>query len=99
MATPAYRNEIQLPFRRYQTGKVFRGERKQEGRYNEFTQFDADIVGLADMRADAEILSLMYETMCELGLEGKFVIRVNNRKILDGLPVFAGFDPASSRAF
>lgn len=94
IASPAYRNDIQLPLRRYQTGKVFRGERKQAGRYNEFTQFDADVVGLWDMRADSEILSLMYETMVALGFGGKCVIRVNNRKILDGLPEFAGFDPA-----
>ena len=46
------------------------------------------------MRADAEILSLMYETMIALGFESKCVIRVNNRKILNGLPEFAGFDPA-----
>jgi histidyl-tRNA synthetase len=73
-----YPNEIKLPFKRYQVGKVWRGEKPQAGRFREFVQFDADIVGSAKMSADAEIISLMYETMTRLGIS-EFLIRVNNR--------------------
>lgn len=55
-----YPNELPKPFRRYQVGNVWRGERAQAGRFREFMQFDADIVGTPDVAADAEIISLMY---------------------------------------
>ncbi len=86
----AYPNEIKKPFKRYQTGKVWRGEKPQAGRYREFTQFDADIVGTKSLMADAEIVSLMYETMHKLGFSD-FCIRINNRKILNGLAEYAEF--------
>jgi histidyl-tRNA synthetase len=86
-----YPNEIKLPFKRYQVGKVWRGEKPQAGRFREFVQFDADIVGSAKMSSDAEIISLMYETMTRLGIS-EFLIRVNNRKVLNGLPEYVGFD-------
>jgi histidyl-tRNA synthetase len=86
-----YPNEITRPFKRYQVGKVWRGEKPQAGRFREFVQFDADIVGCAKMSADAEIISLMYETMTRLGIS-EFIIRVNNRKVLNGLPEYVGFD-------
>ncbi len=89
-----YRQEIVRPFKRYQTGKVWRGEKPQAGRFREFIQFDADIVGAKSSLADAEIVALIYETMRALGFE-KFLIRVNNRKILNGLAAYAGF-PAES---
>ncbi len=85
-----YSNEIAKPFKRYQVGNVWRGERAQAGRFREFTQFDADIVGAPGVEADAEIISLMYETLAALGLEN-FVIKINNRKILNALPDYAGF--------
>ncbi len=91
----SYPNEITRPFKRYQTGKVWRGERPQAGRFREFIQFDADIVGSKSSMADAEIISLMYETMTALGFS-EFVIRVNNRKILNGLAEYAGFSPDES---
>ena len=72
------------PFRRYQCGKVWRGEKPQAGRFREFMQFDADIVGAASMMADAEIMMLMWKTMAELGFS-RFMIRFNNRKILNAL--------------
>ncbi len=78
------------PFRRYQSGKVWRGERPQAGRYREFLQFDADIVGTDSLLADAEVISLIYTTLKELGFN-KFTVRVNNRKILNALPAIAGF--------
>ncbi len=81
---------IVMPFKRYQSGKVWRGERPQAGRYREFIQFDADIVGTNSLLADAEIVSLIYTTLKELGFN-KFIIRVNNRKILNALPEIASF--------
>jgi histidyl-tRNA synthetase len=86
----AYQNELTRPFKRYQTGKVWRGERPQAGRFREFVQFDADIVGSKSTMADAEIVSLMYETMTALGFQD-FTIRVNDRKVLNGLAAYAGF--------
>jgi len=85
-----YQSEIERPFKRYQVGKVWRGERAQAGRFREFIQFDADTVGTANMMADAEIVTLMYETLRALGVPN-FLIRVNNRKILNGLAEYVGF--------
>lgn len=87
----AYGDKIQRPFRRYQIGRLWRGERQQAGRYREFAQCDADIVGVADMRADAEIVALINALMIQLGFKN-FLIRVNNRKILNGLAQYASFD-------
>lgn len=86
---------IRLPFRRYQVGMVWRGERPQAGRFREFMQFDADVVGAATPVADAEIVALMVETMRALGVE-RYQVRFNNRKLLNALPAYAGFDPALS---
>lgn len=82
---------IKLPFKRSTYGKVFRGENPQKGRYREFGQFDVDIVGVEAMIADTEIISVMYETLRALGLEC-FVIKVNNRKILNGLAELIGVE-------
>ncbi len=60
-------SELPRPFKRYQTGKVWRGERQQAGRFREFVQFDADIVGSKGPMANTEIVSVMYETMVALG--------------------------------
>ncbi|MFA5745069.1 MAG: histidine--tRNA ligase [Candidatus Paceibacterota bacterium] len=87
-----YSSDISRPFKRYQMGKVWRGERPQAGRFCEFMQFDADIVGSNRTSADAEIISLMYETLTALGV-GDFVIKVNNRKILNGLAAYVGYSP------
>ena len=86
-----YPDQIAKPFKRYQVGKVWRGEKPQAGRYREFVQFDADIVGSSRTMADAEIIALIYETMVALGLS-RFLIRVNNRKVLNGLAMSIGFD-------
>lgn len=85
--------DIEKPFKRYQVGKVWRGEKPQAGRFREFIQFDADIVGTTRTSADAEIVSLIYETLKALGFI-RFIIRVNSRRVLNGLPQFAGFNPA-----
>ena len=77
---------LSFPFRRYQIGKVFRGERAQKGRYREFYQCDIDIIGDGKLSIinDAEIPSIIYTTFKNLGFSN-FVIKINNRKILNGL--------------
>lgn len=80
-----------LPFKRYQLGKVFRGEKPQAGRYREFVQFDADIVGTPSMLADTEIINMMIEALTSLGLK-RFIIKINNRKILNGLAELVGIE-------
>ena len=79
-------NEIQLPFRSYRAGWVFRNEKPGPGRFRQFMQFDADSVGAPGVQADAEMCMMMADTMEALGIDrGKYVIRVNNRKVLDGI--------------
>jgi len=79
-------NDIQLPYRSYRAGWVFRNEKPGPGRFRQFMQFDADIVGAPGVQADAEMCMMMADTMEALGIErGKYVIRVNNRKVLDGV--------------
>ena len=82
---------LSFPFRRYQIGKVYRGERAQRGRFREFYQADIDIIGdgKLDIVNEAEIPSIIYRTFTTLGLE-RFVIRVNNRKILNGFYAILG---------
>ena len=79
-------NELSFPFRRYQIGKVYRGERAQRGRYREFYQCDIDVIGDGELNIinDAEVPSIMYEIFRKLGLDD-FTIKINNRKILNGL--------------
>lgn len=79
-------NNLAFPFRRYQIGKVYRGERPQKGRFREFYQCDIDIIGDNELNLlnDAEIPSIIYNTFKELEL-GDFTICINNRKILNGL--------------
>ena len=85
-----YGNDIPRPFKRYQLGSVFRGERPQKGRYRQFTQLDADVVGSKSITADTELLVVITEIMKALKIED-FVVRVNTRTLLNALPVFAGF--------
>ncbi|MGQ9458402.1 MAG: histidine--tRNA ligase [Anaerolineae bacterium] len=77
------------PFRRYQIAPVWRAERPQKGRYREFYQCDADIVGSASMLADAEVIHLIYEVLQRLGFRA-FTIRINHRKLITGLGEFSG---------
>ena len=92
----AYPQEIKMPFKRYQVGSVWRAEKSQAGRFREFIQFDADIVGAPGMMGDAEIIAIIYAVMIELGFGDRFKIRVNNRKILNGLAAYAGFSTGLS---
>ena len=86
------------PFRRYQTGPVWRNEKPGPGRFREFVQFDADTVGTASLAADAELCMMAAEALEALGLKrGEFAVRVNNRKILDGVLETAGVDAADTR--
>lgn len=77
--------EIAFPFRRYQMGKVFRGERTQKGRFREFYQCDIDVIGdeTLSIMTDAEIPAIIYDTFTNLGFSN-FTIRINNRKVLNG---------------
>ncbi|NCN07710.1 histidine--tRNA ligase [Candidatus Falkowbacteria bacterium] len=76
--------DLPKPFKRYQIGKVWRGERPQAGRYREFSQFDFDIIGSNSILADIEVIQVMYQSMKALGIDN-FLIRFNTRKILNGL--------------
>ncbi len=74
------------PYRSYRAGYVFRNEKPGPGRFRQFMQFDADTVGSASMAADAEICMMAADTMEALGIpRGSYVVKVNNRKVLDGL--------------
>lgn len=88
--------ELSFPFRRYQIGKVYRGERAQRGRFREFYQADIDIIGdgKLDILNEAEIPSIIYKTFSTMGLK-RFQIRVNNRKILNGFYAMHGLTEQS----
>ena len=74
------------PYRSYRAGYVFRNEKPGPGRFRQFMQFDADIVGAGSVAADAEICMLAADTMEALGIKrGDYVVKVNNRKVLDGV--------------
>ena len=81
--------ELVKPFKRYQIAPVWRAERPQKGRYREFYQCDADIVGSKSMLADAEIVTVIYSVLKQLGFKS-FVTKINNRKILTGIGQYAG---------
>ena len=89
-------NDLSFPFRRYQIGKVYRGERAQRGRFREFYQADIDIIGDGnlDITNEAEIPAIIYQTFTSLGLK-RFQIRVNNRKILNGFYAMLGLTEQS----
>jgi len=84
-------SNLSFPFRRYQIGKVYRGERAQRGRFREFYQADIDVIGdgKLDILNEAEIPAIIYDTFTRLGLK-HFKIRVNNRKLLNGFYAMNG---------
>ena len=86
-----YYDKLSFPFKRYQIGKSYRGEKPQRGRYREFYQCDVDIIGDGELSIinDAELTSIIYNTFLNLGFDD-FTICINNRKILNGL--FSGLD-------
>src|SRR6202158_4789480 len=77
---------LSKPYRSYRVGWVFRNEKPGPGRYRQFMQFDADTVGAASVAADAEMCMMAADTMEALGIpRGSYVVRINNRKVLDGV--------------
>jgi histidyl-tRNA synthetase len=85
---------LSKPYRSYRYGWVFRNEKPGPGRYRQFMQFDADTVGAASVAADAEMCMMAADTMQALGIaRGDYVIKVNNRKVLDGVMDAAKIDP------
>ncbi len=85
--------DLSKPFRRYQYGSVWRNEKPGPGRFREFTQFDADTVGSASPAADAELLMMTADALEALGLKrGEYMIKLNSRKLLDGVLEAANVD-------
>jgi histidyl-tRNA synthetase len=96
-----HRNELPNPYRRYTMGPVWRNEKPGPGRFRQFYQCDADTVGSASMAADAEICAMLSDTLEAVGIErGDYIVRVNNRKVLNGVMEIAGIlDPADLDLF
>ncbi|MBC8098574.1 MAG: histidine--tRNA ligase, partial [Armatimonadetes bacterium] len=84
-----HENDLVFPFRRYQLAPVWRAERPQRGRYREFYQCDADIVGVASMSADAEVIGLVVTVLRRLGFR-QFSVKINNRKLLTAMGQYSG---------
>jgi histidyl-tRNA synthetase len=96
-----YRNDLPTPYRRYAAGPVWRNEKPGPGRFRQFYQCDADTVGAASVAADAEICAMLADALEAAGIErGDYVIKVNNRKVLNGVMEVAGvLDPSDSEKF
>lgn len=81
-----HRNDLPTPYRRYAVGPVWRNEKPGPGRFRQFYQCDADTVGTSSMAADAEICAMLADTLEAVGIDrGDYVVRVNNRKVLNGV--------------
>jgi histidyl-tRNA synthetase len=95
-----HRNDLPTPYRRYAMGPVWRNEKPGPGRFRQFYQCDADTVGAPSVAADAEICAMLADTLEAVGIErGDYVVRVNNRKVLNGVLEVAGLlDPADPAA-
>ncbi|MEP6020392.1 MAG: histidine--tRNA ligase [Paracoccaceae bacterium] len=96
-----HRNDLPNPYRRFTMGPVWRNEKPGPGRFRQFYQCDADTVGTASMAADAEICAMLADCLETVGIpRGDYVIRVNNRKVLNGVMEVAGvLDPADTSKF
>lgn len=96
-----FRNDLPTPYRRYATGPVWRNEKPGPGRFRQFYQCDADTVGSANVAADAEICAMLSDIFETVGIKrGDYVVRVNNRKVLNGVMEIAGIlDPNNPDAF
>jgi histidyl-tRNA synthetase len=96
-----FRNDLPTPYRRYAMGPVWRNEKPGPGRYRQFYQCDADTVGTNTVAADAEICAMLSDTLETVGIpRGDYVVRVNNRKVLNGVMEVAGvLDPSDSTRF
>ena len=93
-----YRNDLPSPYRRFAMGPVWRNEKPGPGRFRQFYQCDADTVGTASMAADAEICAMLADTLETVGIpRGDYIIRVNNRKVLNGVLEVMGLDAGQMR--
>ena len=96
-----FRNDLPSPYRRYAMGPVWRNEKPGPGRFRQFYQCDADTVGSASVAADAEICAMLADALEEVGIpRGDYIVRVNNRKVLNGVMEVAGvLDPSDPEKF
>ncbi len=93
-----HRNELPTPYRRYAMGPVWRNEKPGPGRFRQFYQCDADTVGTASMAADAEICAMLADTLETVGIpRGDYLVRVNNRKVMNGVLEVMGVDDGPVR--
>ncbi len=93
-----HRNDLPLPYRRYAMGPVWRNEKPGPGRFRQFYQCDADTVGAASVAADAEICAMLADTLEVVGIpRGDYLVRVNNRKVLNGVLETMGLDDDAQR--
>jgi len=96
-----HRNDLPTPYRRYTMGPVWRNEKPGPGRFRQFYQCDADTVGSGSVAADAEICAMLSDTLEAVGIaRGDYIVRVNNRKVLNGVMEIAGvLDPSDLSKF
>ncbi|MDG1339724.1 MAG: histidine--tRNA ligase [Paracoccaceae bacterium] len=96
-----FQNDLPKPYRRYAMGPVWRNEKPGPGRFRQFYQCDADTVGATSVAADAEICAMLSDTLEEVGIaRGDYIVRVNNRKVLNGVMEVAGvLDPSDPTKF
>ncbi|WP_422071997.1 histidine--tRNA ligase [Tranquillimonas rosea] len=96
-----YRNDLAFPYRRYAMGPVWRNEKPGPGRFRQFYQCDADTVGAPNVAADAEICAMLADVLEAVGIpRGDYIVRVNNRKVLNGVMEVAGvLDPSDHSRF
>ena len=93
-----HRNDLPTPYRRYAMGPVWRNEKPGPGRFRQFYQCDADTVGAASLAADAEICAMLSDTLEEVGIpRGDYIVRVNNRKVLNGVLEVMGLSEEAQR--
>ncbi|AUQ73182.1 histidine--tRNA ligase [Phaeobacter piscinae] len=93
-----HRNDLPTPYRRYAMGPVWRNEKPGPGRYRQFYQCDADTVGTASMAADAEICAMLSDTLETVGIpRGDYLVRVNNRKVLNGVLEAMGLEAGDAK--
>ncbi len=94
-----YRADLPMPYRRYAMGPVWRNEKPGPGRYRQFYQCDADTVGSASMAADAEMCAMLCDALEAVGIaRGDYVVRINNRKVLNGVMEVAGIGDPDAHA-
>jgi histidyl-tRNA synthetase len=94
-----HRNDLPTPYRRFAMGPVWRNEKPGPGRFRQFYQCDADTVGAASVAADAEICAMLSDTLEEVGIpRGDYIVRINNRKVLNGVLEVMGLEDDAQRA-